>query len=233
MGSKARIAKYILPIILKDRKPGQYYVEPFCGGCNSIDKVADGPRIAADINPYLIALWIALQWGRKFTLDIPKPDYDVARTAFNTRRGTDRARIGWIGYMASLGGRFFDGGYSITDSSGRDYVRERANNILSQMPLLRDVDFRCGSYDEIEYPPASLIYCDIPYEGTKQYAYSKDFDYAKFWDWCRTMRVQGHTIFVSEYKAPEDFVCVWEKQVTNAMNATKTYRPVERLFTLR
>lgn len=32
MGSKSRIAKYILPIILKDRKDGQYYVEPFCGG---------------------------------------------------------------------------------------------------------------------------------------------------------------------------------------------------------
>ena len=34
MGSKNRIAKYILPIILKDRLEGQWYVEPFCGGCN-------------------------------------------------------------------------------------------------------------------------------------------------------------------------------------------------------
>lgn len=32
LGSKARIAKEILPIILKDRKVGQYYVEPFVGG---------------------------------------------------------------------------------------------------------------------------------------------------------------------------------------------------------
>ena len=34
MGSKNRIAKYILPIILKDRKEGQWYVEPFVGGAN-------------------------------------------------------------------------------------------------------------------------------------------------------------------------------------------------------
>ena len=32
MGSKARIANEILPIILKDRKDGQFYVEPFVGG---------------------------------------------------------------------------------------------------------------------------------------------------------------------------------------------------------
>lgn len=39
MGSKWRIAKHILPIILEGRNDGQYYVEPFCGGCNMIDKV--------------------------------------------------------------------------------------------------------------------------------------------------------------------------------------------------
>ena len=59
MGSKSRIAKYILPIILKDRKDDQYYVEPFCGGCNMIDKVG-GNRIANDNNPYLIQMWKAL-----------------------------------------------------------------------------------------------------------------------------------------------------------------------------
>ena len=56
MGSKTRIANEILPIILKNRKPYQYYVEPFCGGCNIIDKV-DGNRIASDKNHYLIEMW--------------------------------------------------------------------------------------------------------------------------------------------------------------------------------
>jgi len=32
MGSKKRHAKELLPIILKDRQPGQWYVEPFVGG---------------------------------------------------------------------------------------------------------------------------------------------------------------------------------------------------------
>ena len=37
LGSKNKIAKHLLPIILKDRKPEQYYVEPFMGGGNMID----------------------------------------------------------------------------------------------------------------------------------------------------------------------------------------------------
>lgn len=56
MGGKTRIAKEILPLILADRKEGQYFVEPFCGGCNVTDKVS-GNRIANDYNEYLIAMF--------------------------------------------------------------------------------------------------------------------------------------------------------------------------------
>lgn len=59
MGSKARIAKHILPIILKDRKEDQWYVEPFVGGANMIDKV-DGNRIGSDLNKPLVACLDAL-----------------------------------------------------------------------------------------------------------------------------------------------------------------------------
>jgi DNA adenine methylase len=67
MGSKARFAKYLLPIILKERTEEQYYVEPFVGGCNIIDKVK-GKRIASDNNKYLIALWKGLQQGRELIM---------------------------------------------------------------------------------------------------------------------------------------------------------------------
>ena len=45
MGSKARFTKEILPIILKDRKPEQWYIEPFAGGMNAICEVS-GNRLA-------------------------------------------------------------------------------------------------------------------------------------------------------------------------------------------
>lgn len=41
MGSKSRIAKYIIPIIQRyiDDNKINTYIEPFCGGCNIIDKI--------------------------------------------------------------------------------------------------------------------------------------------------------------------------------------------------
>lgn len=39
MGSKSRIAKHILPIILKNRKDGQYYVEPFAVDAISLTRL--------------------------------------------------------------------------------------------------------------------------------------------------------------------------------------------------
>lgn len=68
MGSKNRIAKYILPIILAERKPEQFWVEPFVGGANMIDKV-EGNRIGADLNPYVIQALITI---RDHVLNLPK-----------------------------------------------------------------------------------------------------------------------------------------------------------------
>ena len=105
MGSKNRIAKYLLPIILKDRKPNQYYVEPFVGGANMIDKV-DGLRIGADVNEYLIA-------ALKLIRDAPHSIPDIiTEDMYNILR---RARVvdgltGFTAFSMSFGGKFF-GGY--------------------------------------------------------------------------------------------------------------------------
>ena len=58
MGSKSKIAKQIVPIIQGyiDENDIKYYLEPFCGGMNVIDKIKCEHKIASDINKYLIAL---------------------------------------------------------------------------------------------------------------------------------------------------------------------------------
>ena len=73
------------------------------------------------------------------------------------------------------------------------------------------------------------MYCDIPYFNTKQYETSKDFDYENFYNWCRENKSK-YQIFISEYQMPDDFKCIWSKEVTNSMNTTKTYKPTEKLF---
>ncbi len=230
MGSKSKIAKDILPIILKDRKINQWYIEPFCGGLGTFDKV-ESCRIASDKNIYLIEMWRGLQANRSRPLEISKSLYSRARTDYNngTNIEFDNFMIGWIGFMGSFNGRFYDGGYS-GKTTTRDYVSEQIRNTEKQKELLDGAIFINGDYDTISYPINSIIYCDIPYKNTKQYSVSKDFNHLKFWQWCRDMTTEGHKVFVSEYDAPDDFKCIWSKEVTNSMGLVCTYRPTERLF---
>ena len=235
MGSKRRIWKYIAPFILGNRKEGQCYVEPFCGGCNSLCNV-NGWRLAADINPYLIALFKGLLSDEKVVFDIDKEYYDQVRQSYRNKdnRFSDFEK-GWVGFMASYNGRFFDGGYSGNGVKGkngeiRDYINESMLDIIEQIDKLRGVDFRCCSYDELDIPQNSIIYCDPPYRDTKKYDRIQ-FDYNKFYDWLKLMKDRGHSVFISEYWMPEDFDCIWEKEVKCNINIDKNLR-TERLFTL-
>lgn len=231
MGSKSRIAKNILPIILKNRKDNQYYIEPFVGGCNMIDKISN-PRMAIDNNKYLIAMWKGLQDNLIRPREIPKDYYSLVRTSYNNKDNQySDFIIGWVGFTASFNGRFFDGGYS-GQSKGRDYIQEQIKNIEKQIPFIHGIEFYSGDYKTINYPPNSIIYCDPPYKDTKQYSTSKNFNHEEFWEWCRLMKSQGHKIFISEYDAPEDFECIWQKEITNSLNTNITYKAIEKLYTI-
>ena len=238
MGSKNRIAKHILPIILKDRKENQYFVEPFVGGANMIDKV-DGNRIGADNNEYLIAMWQGLQENKSRPYLIEKELYSKARDFFNKSDYSifDKFMIGWIGWMGSYNGRFFDGGYSGHLVGKRDYITEQIKNTETQISKIKDVQFVYSSYDELEIPNNSIIYCDIPYKDTKQYASSKNFNYDNFWNWAREKAKQGHQIFISEYNAPDDFECLWQQEVKSSLSANGIAGgnkvSIEKLFTYR
>ena len=45
------------------------------------------------------------------------------------------------------------------------------------------------------------------------------------------MKSIGHTIFISEYTMPEDFICVFEKIQTSSLSS-KNKNSIERLFTI-
>lgn len=224
MGSKNRIAKYILPIILKDRKEGQYYVEPFCGGCNLIDKVG-GNRIANDYHYELIEMFKALQTGWVPPKNVSEAEYHKTRFIKD-----NPALVGYIGFNLSYSGKWW-GGYARDGAGIRNYGVEAFNNVMKQVPAIASVEFIQGSYIDLVIPEESIIYCDPPYRNTTKY---KDLiDYERFYQWCRDRKAEGHTIFISEYNMPDDFICVWEKeQVSSLTKDTGSKRAIEKLFTL-
>lgn len=230
MGSKAKYAKHILPIVLKDRQPGQWYVEPFCGGCNCIDRV-DGPRLANDINPHLIALLRALAAGWT-PPHVTREEYDQIRA---NRDAYLPELVGWAGIGCSYSGKWFGGyaGVVQTREGVRDYIAEAIANATAQATRLAGVQFTSCSYDLLAIPPASIVYCDPPYAGTT--SYSTPFDTEAFWAWARGLAERGHRVFVSEYAAPDgSATCVWEKVASSSLSANGkaggNKLSVERLF---
>jgi DNA adenine methylase len=196
-----------------------------------LDKV-DGNRIAGDNNKYLIALWKGLQEDLERPYKIEKPFYDHCRDIFNGKKTDPQITdfiLGWVGFLASFNGRFFEGGYS-KEVGGRDYIREKINNIEKQIPKIKNVDFYNCDYFELEIPDKSIIYCDIPYKDTKQYSTSKNFNHKDFYIWVESMVDLGHKVFISEYQAPDDYISIWEKEVTNSLHTTNTHKPTEKLF---
>ncbi len=237
MGSKNRIAKHLLPIILKVRKEGQYYVEPFVGGANMIDKVS-GNRIGADSNEHVID---ALYFIRDF--DLPQNNKEFTEGMYNF--GAKLAREGGLKNLEldsrcaysyaliafSFGAKWLGGWSRGKNSKGeqRDYVAEQYRANIKQKPLL-DIWLQYCSYEDIQIPDEKVIfYCDPPYANTTKY--KDNFNHDKFWQWCREKTKEGHQVFISEYNAPDDFICVWSQELNcSVAKDGKHKKAIEKLF---
>ena len=85
-------------------------------------------------------------------------------------------------------------------------------------------------YEAVTIPEDSVIYCDIPYEGTDGYL-EKDkggFDYERFYQWCER---QTQPVFISSYQMPEDrFDCIEEFTHRSTLSATANNLVTERIY---
>ena len=222
MGSKNRIAKHLLPIMLAERKPEQWWVEPFVGGANMIDKV-EGNRMGNDSHEFLISLLVALKDGYVPPTNISKELYYAIKS---NPQDYPKELVGFVGFLCSFGGKWW-GGYAF-NKKGDNYADRGSRVLTKQAKNFSGVFFKCGDYLDMEIPPNSLIYCDPPYTNTCEY---KDgFNQDVFWDWCRTQTKKGHTVFISEYSAPNDFVCVKEIQHKTILDKNSQYPRIEKLF---
>lgn len=230
MGSKNRHAKELLPIILKDRKPEQWYVEPFVGGANMIDKV-DGNRIGADFHPHLIK---ALEMVRDNPELIPRNNNEYTKERYELAKTGDLNNpVDCLAMFQYSFASMFKGAWA-KNSRGTDYVKECVRNLLIQSDRLKGCILLHSDYKNLNIPKNSIIYCDPPYEGTAKYS-TGAFNHDAFWQWCREKAAEGHQIYISEYNAPNDFVCVWEK-LTNVgfSKERKTASDrIEKLFIYR
>jgi site-specific DNA-adenine methylase len=211
-----------------------YFYDPFCGGANIVDKIKCEHRIASDYNEDLIALLKYAQSDNNLSI---APDtcsfehYADVRSNRNTGKYSQEY-IALIGYCASYGGRYWDGGYGRDSKGGRSIYTERVSNLKQQAPNLIGIDFYCRDYKEYLDMDIhnALFYLDPPYNGTKQYSKQK-INYEEYYDFCKKLS-ENNIVVISEYNMPDDFTCIWKKErkVLQKSDRVTGDKAVEKLF---
>ena len=237
IGSKAKIAKDIVPIIQKyiDDNNVELYIEPFVGGFNVIDKIKCNRRIGNDIDCLVIDLVIYCKNNPQLLNKLPELPtkehyYDVRDNPENYSNWYRSAILLFASYNARVYGGCYGAFAKTKDGTVRNYFQEAKRNFEKQLPLLKDIEVHFGDYSHLHYEyENAVIYCDIPYKDS--IGYSTDFDYEQFYNWCEEQTKCGNIVLVSEYEMPEDrFECIWQKQVKTHQNNRNKINKVEKLF---
>ena len=233
VGSKNKLSKELSPIIQKyiDDNSVKCYVEPFVGGANMIDKIKCDKKIGFDAHKQLIELLRKAQTNFDFPERILEDEYNEVK---NNKNKYPDWYVGFVGFCASFGAKYF-GGYardSKNDNSGK-WSAGAIRNLNKQRENIKDVHFQVCSFMNIQEDDFSgcVIYCDPPYENTTKYSTS-NFPHGAFWDWCRKMS-KNNIVIVSEYNAPEDFECIWSKEVSTNLSVQKRKKDIEKLFIIK
>lgn len=235
VGSKNKLSKELAPIIqsyITNQTKG--YLEPFVGGANMIDKINCANRIGCDIHKQLIAL---LQFAQEHGDELPERIYeDEYKTVQFNKENYPDWYLGLVGFCASFGAKYF-GGYardSKSDNSGK-WSAGAIKNLKKQIPNIKDVKFKNVAFQDLPLDKIKgyVIYCDIPYKDTTKYA-TELFPYDEFYEWAKKAS-EENIVLISEYNMPEDFKCIWQKEVKVIIDSNKEANDnknnrVEKLF---
>ena len=236
VGSKNRISKELAPIIqgyINEETVG--YLEPFVGGANMIDKIVCKKRIGCDIHAELIAL-LNYAKDNEFPESISEEEYKKVR---DNRDKYEPWYVGLVGFCASFGAKYF-GGYARRynkDGTIYDVPKQAINSLRKQSAKLKDITFINKSFLDLPKDKIKgyVIYCDIPYKGTVKYK-SGQFPYEEFYTWAKEMS-KDNTVLISEYDMPEDFECIWHKEMKTSLgsgvNKGSDKVRVEKLFIVK
>jgi DNA adenine methylase len=223
-GSKRRISNGIIGVIMQNATPDTVYVEPFCGGCNMLTEINLKHRYANDINSYWIAMITSFLGGWRPPTTISKDAYLHIR---DNKSLYPPELVGFAGVFCSFGAKWF-GGFAVGDHA--NYALRGLKALTEAAKYLRGVHFTSVSYDEMEIPDRSIVYCDPPYSGVSDCLYCcPKFDHDQFWQWAADLSNRADVV-VSEYSAPVDWRSLGSISTTQAMCRDAVTSRVEQLF---
>ena len=225
LGGKSRTARQIAEVINKFMGVGGCFVSLFCGSCVIESFVNADIKILNDKHEYLTEMYKGLQNGYKLPDNLTKEEYYYIKG----HKDTDKVLTGFVGFGCSFGGKWF-GGYA-RNKGGTNYCGQSKRSVLKIMQGLTNANFISMDYKDVPIPENAIIYCDPPYKDTTGYTTSKNFNYEEFWEYMRKLS-KTHKVFISEEQAPEDFECIWSKEVKRVLDVNKSniQSKTEKLF---
>ena len=211
-GGKAKIAKELSIFLQSKIQPNQTFVDLFCGSCNVVSKIQAKERIANDLHKELIALHIAVQQGQELPSAVTELEYLHIKQ--NKETYPDWL-VAFVGFGCSFAGKYF-GGYA--RGGDQNYASCANNSITKKHTTMDTVKFVTSNYSDVQIPPESFIYCDIPYKDTTKYSVGS-FDHETFYNYAKQKQSEGHIVYVSEYEhnVPEDWKVVWRHESTKSI----------------
>lgn len=100
------------------------------------------------------------------------------------------------------------------DLVGLYRLRQRLQRLQSLESLQR-LEISFESYENVKIPENSVIYADIPYQGTDCGSY-EGFDHESFFNWAAKQKTP---VFISSYKVEDErFTCVFERDKRSLSN---------------
>lgn len=217
------------------------YIEPFCGGANSLSEIDFGNKLACDKNKYVIAFWNDVKNGKfnkemwNFVMNLTKEQYYDVKYDYESNGGKySDSIIGYVGCACSYGGSWWNGYANYNPNKHENHILEAYNGTIKQIANFKHLEnttFVSCDYKSIVnvISGKAFIYCDPPYGNTK--GYKTDFSTEEFWEWCRQMVNNGHVLMVSEYNAPDDFTPIYQRKMQDGM-ASVNGEKNEKIFVI-
>jgi DNA adenine methylase len=234
-GGKRMNAEFIVDILNDELFDGMRYLEPFVGYAHILRRVTNKDAyIASDYHPLVMSLLNAVRRGRSIPRISRKEYY-----ALKERTNVVSLKRATAAFTYSFNGKEWGGYVGKYSSCGidRDPAAERRryyDKLYENDTFQRAKLSQSGKDYKSHTPQQMLVYCDPPYADTEGYggqAREKiEFDTQEFWKVMREWS-KNNVVFVSEYKAPSDFVNIasQKKHMSFAAKGSESVR-TERLF---
>lgn len=105
---------------------------------------------------------------------------------------------------------------------------ERSENLQRLERLQRQrLTLNSHCYQEYEYKQGDVVYCDIPYEGTKKYV-GNEFNHKEFYEWARS---RPYEVYFSSYDiGDKDFHVIMEKPRKSTMQGGTGETYIEKVY---